>query len=223
MQAPVGQGFHFKAPWDKVIQYEVRQQEVLSKLELLSSNLLKIELDVSVFYQPQLDKLGYLETERGQNYEERIIVPALRSVAREVIAKYLPEEINTTKRDAIQKQISEQFTSKLEANFIQCNDVLIRKVQLPPSLEQAIERKLQQEQASEEYEFRLEKELKEAERKRIEAEGIRAFQDIVTQSVTQDLLKWKGIEATTELAQSDNAKIVIIGNEDGLPLILGNE
>ena len=101
--------------------------------------------------------------------------------------------------------------------------MLIRKVKLPLKLEESIERKLQQEQESLEYEFRLVKESKEAERKRIEAEGIRAFQDIVTQSVTDDLLKWKGIEATTQLAESDNAKIVIIGNEDGLPLILGNE
>ena len=145
------------------------------------------------------------------------------SVAREVIAQYLPEEINTTKRELIQTQIEEQFEAKLAANFIQCNDVLIRKVKLPLKLEESIERKLQQEQESLEYEFRLVKESKEAERKRIEAEGIRAFQDIVTQSVTDDLLKWKGIEATTQLAESDNAKIVIIGNEDGLPLILGNE
>ena len=206
-----------------MVKYEVRQQEAKERLEVLSSNLLKIELDVSIFYQPQLNKLGYLETERGANYADRVIVPAMRSVAREVIAQYLPEEINTTKRELIQTQIEEQFEAKLAANFIQCNDVLIRKVKLPLKLEESIERKLQQEQESLEYEFRLVKESKEAERKRIEAEGIRAFQDIVTQSVTNDLLKWKGIEATTQLAESDNAKIVIIGNEDGLPLILGNE
>lgn len=218
-----GQGFHWKAPWDKVVKYEVRQQEAKEHLEVLSSNLLKIELDVSIFYQPQLNKLGYLETERGANYADRVIVPAMRSVAREVIAQYLPEEINTSKRELIQTQIEEQFEAKLAANYIQCNDVLIRKVKLPLKLEESIERKLQQEQESLEYEFRLVKESKEAERKRIEAEGIRAFQDIVTQSVTDDLLKWKGIEATTQLAESDNAKIVIIGNEDGLPLILGND
>ena len=222
-ETPKDQGFHWKAPWDRVIVYETRQQEAKETLEVLSSNMLTIKLDVSVFYQPEIQNLGRLETQRGSDYLNRVIVPSMRSVAREVIAQYLPEEINTTKREFIQNQIEEQFKEKLAANFIQCNDVLIRKVKLPAKLEESIERKLQQEQESLEYKFRLEKETKEAERKQIEAEGIRTFQTIVTQSITADLLKWKGIEATTQLAESDNAKVVIIGNSDGLPLILGND
>ncbi|MGY8887865.1 MAG: prohibitin family protein, partial [Flavobacteriales bacterium] len=107
-------------------------------------------------------------------------------------------------------------------NYIQLNDVLIRNIELPLTLEQAIERKLQQEQESLEYEFRIEKASKEAKRKRIEAEGIRDFQNIVSQSISDELLQWKGIEATTILAESNNAKVVVIGSGDnGLPLILG--
>ena len=178
---------------------------------------------MTVFYQPYYDDLGYLEVERGINYREKVILPAMKSVAREVISKYLPEEFNTTKREEIQIEIETRLAEKLKDNYIQLNDVLIRNIKLPTTLEQAIERKLQQEQESLEYEFRIEKANKEAERMRIEAEGIRDFQIIVSQSINDDLLQWKGIEATTELSHSDNAKIVVIGSgENGLPLILGD-
>jgi len=220
---PMTSGFHFKAPWDDVYQYEIRQQEIFEHLEVLSSNLLKITMDMTVFYQPQYESLGYLEVERGMHYEAKVIQPAMRSVAREVIAKYLPEEFNTTKREEIQLEIESRLSEKLADNYIQLNDVLIRNIKLPTTLEQAIERKLQQEQESLEYEFRIEKASKEADRKRIEAEGIRDFQNIVSQSINDDLLQWKGIEATTELSHSNNAKVVVIGSgENGLPLILGD-
>ena len=219
---PVESGFHIKAPWDKVYEYEIRQQELFENLEVLSSNLLKIKLDMTVFYQPTYDKLGYLEIERGSRYESKVIQPAMRAVAREVIAQYLPEEFNTTKREEIQLEIETRLEEKLSNNYIQLNDVLIRNIELPLTLEQAIERKLQQEQESLEYEFRIEKASKEAKRKRIEAEGIRDFQNIVSQSISDELLQWKGIEATTILAESNNAKVVVIGSGDnGLPLILG--
>jgi prohibitin 1 len=167
-------GFHIKAPWDKIYEYEVRQQELFENLEVLSSNLLKIKMDMTVFYQPIYDKLGYLETERGSRYKEKVIQPAMRSVAREVIAQYLPEEFNTTKREEIQLEIETRLSEKLSNNYIQLN------------------------------------------------EGIRDFQNIVSQSISDDLLQWKGIEATTVLANSNNAKVVVIGSgENGLPLILG--
>ncbi|MDA0728498.1 MAG: prohibitin family protein [Bacteroidetes bacterium] len=222
-EQPLSSGFHFKAPWNKVYEYEVRQTEQMEALEVLSSNLLKINMDMTVFTQPMYDKLGYLETERGRNYEEKVIRPAMRSVAREVIAKYLPEEFNTTKREMIQLEIKNRLSEKLTDNYIQLNDVLIRNIQLPKTLEQAIERKLQQEQESLEYEFRLEKAQKEADRLRIEAEGIRDFEEIVSKGLSDKLLKWKGIEATKEIAKSPNTKVVIVGGgDDGLPLILGD-
>ncbi|MBO74189.1 MAG: peptidase [Flavobacteriales bacterium] len=222
-EKPMKSGFHFKAPWNKVYEYEIRQKERMEKLEVLSSNLLKIEMDMTVFYQPDLSQLGLLEIERGKNYEVKVVVPAMRSVAREVIAKYLPEEFNTTRRDEIQSEIDERMREKLSENYLQLNDVLIRNIRLPRKLEEAIERKLQQEQESLEYEFRLDKASKEAERMRIEAEGIRDYQEIVSRGISQELLKWKGIEATSALASSQNTKVVVIGSaKDGLPLILGD-
>jgi prohibitin 1 len=222
-EAPLTSGFHFKAPWNKVYDYEVRQKERMERIEVLSSNLLKIEMDMTIFFQPQFSNLGLLEIERGRNYEEKVVVPAMRSVAREVIAKYLPEEFNTTRRDEIQTEIDARMTEKLSENYLQLNDVLIRNIRLPKKLEEAIERKLQQEQESLEYEFRLEKASKEADRMRIEAEGIRDYQAIVSKGISQELLKWKGIEATSALANSPNTKVVVIGSaKDGLPLIPGD-
>jgi len=221
-EAPLISGFHFKAPWNKVYEYEIRQKERMEALSVLSSNLLKIEMEMTIFYQPDLASLSKLEIERGRNYEEKVITPAIRSVAREVIAKYLPEEFNTTKREEIQAEIEQELRAKLANNYLQLNDVLIRNIRLPRTLEEAIERKLQQEQESLEYEFRIEKASKEAQRKRIEAEGIRDFQEIVSSGISDELLKWKGIEATAELANSPNSKVIVIGSgDDGLPLILG--
>ena len=120
-------------------------------------------------------------------------------------------------------EIQDRLEEKFAANYIQLNDVLIRNIRLPQTLEEAIERKLQQEQESLEYEFRLEKESKEAQRKRIEAEGIRDFQEIVSEGISDELLRWKGIEATQNLAESQNSKVVVVGSgKDGLPIILGN-
>ena len=155
-EAPLKSGFHFKAPWNKVYEYEIRQTEQMEALEVLSSNLLKINMDMTVFTQPQYENLGRLEIERGRNYEEKVIRPAMRSVARGH-RQIPPEEFNTTKREQIQLEIKNQLANKLAENYIQLNDVLIRNIQLPTTLEQAIERKLQQEQESLEYEFRLEK------------------------------------------------------------------
>ncbi len=218
---PYGPGFHFIAPWNHMIIYETRQQEMKETMHILSSNLLKIEMDVTVLFEPISSDLGKLEVRRGRTYIEKVVRPFTRSVVRQVMAQYLPEEINTTKREAIEQKIFDEVKAKMAENYVQVNEILIRNIILPPSLQEAIERKLKQEQESLEYEFRIQKATKEAERKKIEADGIRAFQEIVNKSITKDLLRWKGIEATENLAKSPNSKIVVIGNsDDALPVIL---
>ena len=140
------------------------------------------------------------------------------------VIEYLPEELYSTRREAIEDEIFGYLKEKIEKNYINLDAILIRDVTLPLTLQTAIEQKLKQEQESLEYEFKIDKARKEAERKEIEAKGIFEFQRIVNRSITPQLLKWKGIEATQEIAKSPNAKVIVIGNGDGdLPIILGGE
>lgn len=217
-----GEGFHLIAPWNKMFKYEVRQQEVFEKLSVLSSNGLDIKLEASIWCQPQYEQLGLLHQKRGQEYIERVIRPAVRSATRSVVGRYTPEQIYSSKRDAIQEEIFDETKKILDRQYVQLNDILIRDVTLPPTIKGAIERKLKQEQEALEYEFRLAKAKQEAERQRIDAEGKARANTILSASLTDKILKEKGIEATKDLANSANAKVIVVGSgKDGLPLILG--
>ncbi len=222
-QPPLGEGFHIIAPWNRVFVYEMRQQELSDKMQVLSSNGLEIKLDASAWYQPVYGDVAKLHQEKGERYLERIIMPAIRSAARSVVGRYTPEQLYSSKRDAIQDEIFEETKKILDNQYIQLNEVLVRDVTLPPAIKSAIERKLGQEQESLEYEFRLEKATKEAERQRIDAEGKAAANTILSASLTDKILKEKGIQATVELSKSANSKVVVIGaGKDGMPLILGD-
>ncbi len=219
-----GEGFHAKPPWNILYKYDIKKQEQEETMEVLSSNGLEIKIDLSIRYRPIDEKVGFLHNQIGSDFVRKIIIPEVRSSTRKVIGKYTPEELYSSKREAIQQEIYSMTANTLKENFIDLDALLIRSVILPPNIKEAIESKLKQEQISQEYEFRIEKERKEAERKRIEAEGIQTFQEIVSEGINENLLRWKGIEATQELSKSPNAKVVVIGSgEDGLPLILGNQ
>lgn len=218
-----GEGFHFIAPWNNMIVYEVRQKEIAEVMNVLSSNGLEINVDVSAWYQPVYSELGYLHQKIGTDYLQRVVIPALRSAARSVIGRYTPEQIYSTKRDAIQDEIYEETKNILTPKHVQLNRALIRSITLPQNLKDAIESKLKQEQLALEYEFKLERAEQEAERQRIEAEGKANANRILSASLTDKILRDKGIEATVKLAESANSKVVIIGGSgDGLPLILGD-
>ena len=219
-----GQGFHVIAPWNTLHVYDVKIHETFEKMEVLSKNGLSIKIDLSFRYMPIQEKIGYLHDEIGRNYLERIIKPEIRSVTREVIGNYLPEELYSTKREAIEDEIEALTRDKVETKYLTLDAILIRDVTLPLTLRNGIEKKLVQEQESLEYEFKIDKARKEAERKEIEANGIAKFQQIVNRTITPQLLKWKGVEATQEIAKSNNAKVIVIGNGDGdLPIILGGQ
>ncbi len=223
-EAPLGEGFHLVAPWNKVIVYEVRQQEVFEKMQVLSSNGLEIKLDASAWFQPTYSKLGLLHQQKGENYVNRVLLPTIRSAARSVVGRYTPEQLYSSKRDVIQQEIFVETKKIVENQYIQLNEILVRDVTLPTTIKEAIERKLKQEQESLEYEFRLEKARKEAERQKIDAEGKAAANSILSASLTDKILKEKGIQATMELAKSNNSKVIVVGaGKDGLPIILGDQ
>ena len=221
---PMGEGFHIVAPWNKVFVYEVRQQEIVENMQVLSSNGLDIKLEASAWFQPDISNLGNLHQQKGQNYVSRVLQPAIRSAARSVVGRYTPEQLYSSKRDAIQIEILEETQNIVSDQFVQLNEILIRDVTLPLTIKDAIERKLKQEQESLEYEFRLVTASKEAEKVIIEAQGKADANRILNSSLTTNILRDKGIEATTKLAESPNSKVVIIGSgKDGLPIILGNQ
>lgn len=222
-QPPLGEGFHVVAPWNNVIIYEIRQQELTEKMKVLSSNGLDIQLEATAWYKPQTENLGLLHQTKGVDYLDRVLKPAMRSATRSVVGRYTPEQIYSSKRDAIQNEIFDETKKIIDNQYVQLNDILVRDVTLPTAIKDAIERKLGQEQESLEYEFRLQKAKKEAEKQRIEAQGKADANQILNSSLTDKILKDKGIEATLDMAKSPNTKVIVIGGGDGgLPIILGN-
>ncbi len=220
---PLGEGFHIVAPWNRVFVYEVRQQELFEKMKVLSSNGLEIQIDASAWFQPRYETLGKLHQEKSEQYVNRILLPAIRSAARSVVGRYTPEQLYSSKRDAIQQEIFTETKMIVEDQYIQLNEILVRDVTLPPTIREAIEKKLKQEQETLEYEFRLVTAEKEAERQRIEAQGKADANSILSASLTDKILQDKGIDATLKLSESTNSKVIVIGSGDsGLPLILGN-
>ncbi len=218
-----GEGFHFLAPWNDMIVYETRQQEIAEDMNVLSSNGLEIKADVSAWYRPEYEKIGLLHAKIGTDYLHRVVIPALRSSARSVIGRYTPEQIYSTKRDAIQDEIFEEAKHILDQKYIDLSQILIRSIVLPSTIKSAIEGKLKQEQESLEYEFKLQKAQKEAQRQIIDAEGKAEANRILNASLSDNILREKGISATVKLAESNNTKIVVIGGgKDGMPLILGD-
>ncbi|MGV6845516.1 MAG: prohibitin family protein [Lutibacter sp.] len=223
-EPPLGEGFHIVAPWNKVYVYEVRRQELFEKMKVLSSNGLDIQLDASAWYKPDYSELGKLHKEIGENYLDRILLPAIRSAARSVVGRYTPEQLYASKRDAIQAEIYDETKKIVQNQHIILDEILVRDVTLPPTIKAAIERKLKQEQESLEYKFRIEKAQKEAERQVIEAKGKADANRILSASLTDKILQDKGIEATLQLSNSSNAKVVVIGSgKSGMPIILGNQ
>ncbi|MGD8921825.1 MAG: prohibitin family protein [Candidatus Zixiibacteriota bacterium] len=216
------EGFNWHFPWNSMFVYRIQTQEQKEPLVVLSSDGATIRMDVSVLYRPDPAKLDSLQVTVGQNYYDVYVAPNLRSIAREIAGRYKPEEIYSTKREEVRTEILGQLTKEVAKRFIILENVLIRDVTIPEKISEAINFKLTADQEAQKMQFTIEKEKLEAERKRIEAQGIADFQKIVSAGITESLLKWKGIEATQKLAESSNTKIVIVGNSSSdLPVILG--
>lgn len=232
-------------PWDRLYLYDARLQQVERDFDVLSSDGLKITVNIAFRYEINKDYVGVLHKYAGPAYLDVMLSPDVGARARDIISRYNPEEIYTERRVGIQQEIRDAVDTNLKLNFnpiesefkapkpgtvqptgpiqfLKMEDVLLRGMKLPQGVEEAIIRKNEQFHLNQEYNFRLLREAKESERKRIEAAGIRQFQDIVSPGLSDSYLKWRGIEATLDLARSNNAKIVVIGaGSSGMPLILG--
>ena len=216
------EGLHLINPFKTNHELSIRTQEIKETASVPSSEGLVMALDTSLIYHLNPEKAADVFQKLGPGYADVLIEPNLRAAIREATASHTANALYTGEREMVAKQIFYQLANLLGQRGFIVESVLLRDIQLPSTLKASIESKQQAEQEALAMNFRLQKETQEAQRKRIEAQGIRDFQQIVAQGISPQLLEWKGIEATENLAKSPNAKVVVVGGgKNGLPLILG--
>ncbi len=217
-------GLHFVNPLASVHRMSVQTHEVKETMDTPSSEGLIVHLDVSILYHLDPAKATDVYRTIGRDYETVLVKPNVRSAVREVTSSYQAKALYSPEREKMSSEINQHIIAAVEPRGMVIERMLLRDVALPLRLQQAIQEKLSAEQEAARMQFVLLKEKQEAERKKIEAEGISSFQKIVAEGINDNLLKWKGIEATKELALSHNSKVVIIGSgKEGLPVILGGD
>merc|ERR1712166_1734591 len=219
--ATLSPGLHFVNPLASVTELNLKTQLLRTENVVPTQEGLTVELDVSLLYHLEPDKAREIFLTLGDSYEEILILPELQSAVRGLTSEVSAKALYTSGRTEIRNKLMDELAAKLKPRGIFLEDVLLKGIKLPKQLTDAIELKAQAEQASARMEFVLTKEKQEAERKKVEASGISAFQKIVSEGISPALLQWKGIEATENLAMSPNAKIVVMGNtKDSLPVLL---
>jgi regulator of protease activity HflC (stomatin/prohibitin superfamily) len=221
-------------PWNKMFIYNIRLQQTTHTYDVLANDGLEMQAEVAITWKPIEADLGRLHRDIGPDYVDVLLVPIVGACAREEIARHPPDALYSAQRLTIQEAIRNEVKKTMLSRFyprvrresyLIVEDVLIKEIRLPAEVRKAIEDKVAQKHIAEAYAYRLLRERKEADRKAIEAEGIRRFQETINSTISDGYLKWKGIDATLELAKSPNAKVVVIGaggSGDGMPLILGN-
>ncbi|WP_105168233.1 prohibitin family protein [Pseudoalteromonas sp. T1lg23B] len=240
LNKPFSEGTVLVMPWDKLTIYSSRFQTADRQIHAITNQGLKITLDVTVRYRPVVDHVPFLHQLVGPDYVNEMVIPEVSSAVRVIVSNYTAEEVYGQQRMDVQGQLlgkvleelklQEQTILKEAASemkghaLVNLDDVLIRRVNVPDKVHNAIIAKVNQHYLQQEYDMRLEVAQKEAQRKEMEAQGIAAFQKTVAGGINETYLRWRGIEATIELAKSNNSKVVVIGGgKDGLPLILNTE
>jgi prohibitin 1 len=220
----IGEGIHLVNPLSRVHTLDIRTQEIKERAAVPSKEGLIMGLEASVLYHLAPDRAAEVFQKVGNQYSDVLLVPNFRSAMRGVTAANNASTLYSDARESIARQVLDDLRTAVQPRGIVIENVLLRDLQLPDTLKHAIEAKQQAQQDAQRMEFVLQKERQEAERKRVEAQGIKDFQDIVSQGISDKLLEWKGIEATMELSRSPNAKIVVVGNtKTGLPLIFSGD
>jgi len=217
------EGIHTIFPWNIMTTYNLRVQEKRHEFSVLSKQGLNIDIKISIRFRPEADTLGVLHQKIGPEYIKSVVIPEVESVIRRYFGHFNDEEIYTSK-GAILEKIRDDATKQLLDKYIVLDDLIIRSIEFPKSVKDAIQDKITQYHKYREYEYRIERAKLEADRKVIEANGISKYKDIISENITKDYLTWEGIQATVKLASSSNSKIIVIGSgKNGLPIILNTE
>jgi regulator of protease activity HflC (stomatin/prohibitin superfamily) len=221
-EGTLGAGINVVNPMAKIVKYSIQTKELKEQMSVLSREGLTIGLEISALYRLNPDSAASVYRKiSGGDYETIVLIPQFRSFSRSVTANFQASALYSTEREQLSMQIQKELSNAVGAHGILVETTPLRNVSLPSQLTEAIEQKQRADQESQRMEFILTKEKQEADRKRIEAQGIADFQKIVASGISDQLLRWKGIEATMKIAESANAKVVIIGSgKDGLPIIL---
>ncbi|WP_353571113.1 prohibitin family protein [Candidatus Albibeggiatoa sp. nov. BB20] len=216
------EGLHIIFPWDIMHIYDARVQLVKHQFKVLTNQGLPVYLKIAIRFHPEYELIGVLHQKIGPDYVNKIIIPQIESVMRRNIGKYTPEDIYTNK-EGVLSNIIVLALEETGRKYVRISDIIIRSLDLPEPVAKSIEDKLVYEEQYKSYIYILEREKQEADRKRIEAEGIKDYQRIIAETLDDKMLTWQGIKATAELSESENAKVLIFGNQgtNGLPLILG--
>ena len=213
------EGAHIIWPWDRMTIYDVRINETTTRFTIISANGLDIAMTLSIRFYPRMNSLGLLHQQAGPNYAAKIIVHEIQSIVRNLSANYEPEEIYRTE-PAFFQSVIEEASRRLEERFIALDAILIEQIELPASVQTAIQTKLVAKQAAEEMKFRIEKEASETQRKLVEAEGIRLFNATIQASLSNEVLKYKGMEALLEMAKSAKSSSLFFGAPYGFRYLL---
>lgn len=220
----LSEGIHFVNPVSTVTELSIKTQEIKEKAAVPSKEGLIMGLEASILYHLDPAQAATVYQQVGPTFAEVLLIPTFRSALRAITAGNTAASLYSDGREGIANQILEDVRRQVASRGIIVENVLLRDLQLPESLKHAIEAKQQAQQEAQRMEFVLQREKQEAERKRVEAAGIKDFQDIVSQGISDKLLEWKGIEATMELVKSQNSKVIVVGNsKNGLPLIYSGE
>jgi prohibitin 1 len=221
---PLNAGIQFANPLARVVTMSIKTQELKEVMDVPSKEGLTMNVECSVLFHLDPEKAADVYRTIGQDYIPVILEPQFRSVTRGVTAGFEAKALYTSEREHLAQVITGDLQKLLGPRGVLIESTPLRRLTLPQRITTAIEEKLSADQESQRMEFVLLKEKQEAERKRIEAAGVADFQRIVAQGISPELLRWKGIEATTKIAESPNSKVIVIGSgKDGLPLILGGQ
>ena len=225
----LGEGLKVILPWDKIFVYSVRPQRLDFQMSALTSEGLNVDLEVTATSVIIVHEVGFLHKSVGPEYQKSLIEPIVAEALRSLLSKYRADHIYDFANNSLELEVTERVNERILRASLNFGDELplvrlaqfnLRSVHLPKDVSEAIEEKARAQQAVARYQFVLERERLESDRKAIEADGVRRFQEIVTPTISQEYLQWRGIDATLQLALSNNAKVVVIGaGDDGLPLI----
>jgi len=217
------EGLNIIFPWNKMYIYDTRVQQNKHNMTVLTKEGLKVNILVSIRYYPELNTVGVLHKRVGPDYVDRVVIPEVESIIRIQAGHLNVDELYTPDSAVLQKMVNDAI-EQMEKNYITIQDVILVRMVLPKPIEQAIESKIEHKELAEGYQYRIQAEKLEAERKEIEANGINTYNQIVKQSISKEILQWQGIKATLALSISDNSKVVVIGNNaKEMPIILGGE